>query len=151
MKIILALVLAANVFAQLGEQPPAIEKKPAPPDKVADTGAVTMPKVFFISPKDGANVKKKFKVKMGLEGMKVKAAGTLDVGTGHHHIIVDGSPIPKGSVVPKDEKNLHYGKAETTADLTLEPGEHTLTLQFADGNHLSYGPEMSATIKVKVK
>ncbi|MEQ1877840.1 MAG: DUF4399 domain-containing protein, partial [Bdellovibrionia bacterium] len=68
-----------------------------------------------------------------------------------HLIIVDGAAIPKGQVVPKDETNIHYGKAETTTELKLTPGDHTLTLQFADGNHLSYGPELSQTIKVKVK
>jgi hypothetical protein len=96
-------------------------------------------------------MKPKFKVKMGIEGMKVKPSATPDAGTGHHHIIVDGGPIAKGQIIPKDETNIHYGKGETTAEITLTPGDHTLTLQFADGNHSSYGPELSQTIKVKVK
>jgi hypothetical protein len=34
--------------------------------------------------------------------------------------------------------------------MELAPGEHTLTLQFADGAHMSYGPTLASTIKVKV-
>jgi hypothetical protein len=33
----------------------------------------------------------------------------------------------------------------------LPPGSYTLTLQFADGAERSHGPEMSATIHVKVQ
>jgi len=35
--------------------------------------------------------------------------------------------------------------------VAVPAGEHTLTLQLADGAHLSYGPAMATTIKVTVK
>ncbi|MBB5465689.1 hypothetical protein HDG32_001793 [Paraburkholderia sp. CI2] len=72
-------------------------------------------------------------------------------GTGHHHLLIDGKPLPKGEVVPATDKSLHFGKGQTETDLTLPPGDHTLTLQFGDGAHRSYGPEMSKTITVHVK
>jgi hypothetical protein len=114
-------------------------------------GALKHPKVSFVTPKDGANVSKKFKVKFKVDGMSIKPANTMEVGTGHHHLLIDSPSVPKGQVVPKDEKNLHFGKGESETELNLSPGEHTLTLQFADGSHISYGPELSQTIKVKVK
>ena len=107
-------------------------------------------KVFFVSPADGATLKSPVTVKMGVEGMEVKPAGTLDKGTGHHHIIIDAEGVPKGTAVPADDKHIHFGKGQTETSVTLEPGEHTLTLQFADGAHRSYGPAMSTTIKVTV-
>jgi hypothetical protein len=55
-----------------------------------------------------------------------------------------------GTVVPKDDTHLHYGQAQTEAQLMLTPGPHTLTMQFADGAHMSYGPQMSASIKITV-
>ena len=61
-------------------------------------------------------------------------------GTGHHHLIVDGKAVPKGSVVPADATHMHFGKGQTETTLKLPPGKHTLTLQFADGAHQSYGP-----------
>jgi hypothetical protein len=83
--------------------------------------------------------------------MKVAPAGTMTEGTGHHHLIIDGAAVPKGTVVPADDTHIHYGKGQTEADVKLPPGDHTLTMQFADGAHRSYGPEMSSTIKVHVK
>jgi hypothetical protein len=108
-------------------------------------------RVHFIEPKDGATVTSPVHVKFGVEGMKVAPAGTMTEGTGHHHLIIDGEAVPKGTVVPADDTHIHYGKGQTEADVKLPPGDHTLTMQFADGAHRSYGPEMSSTIKVHVK
>jgi len=52
--------------------------------------------------------------------------------------------------VPFDDKDLHFGKGQTEAQVTLPPGRHTLTLQIADGAHRSYGPKWSTTITVNV-
>jgi hypothetical protein len=77
-------------------------------------------------------------------------AGELREGTGHHHVIVDAAPVTARQVVPADAQHIHFGKGQTETSLDLGPGDHTLTLQFADGAHQSYGPGMSATIDVKV-
>ncbi len=107
-------------------------------------------KVMFVAPADGATIKGPVKVQMGVEGMTVKPAGTLEAKTGHHHIIVDDKSIEKGTVVPADETHIHFGKGQTETELTLAPGKHTLTLQFADGAHQSYGPQLSTTITITV-
>lgn len=107
--------------------------------------------VYFPTLKDGDTVAQKIKVAFGVNGMEVKPAGDATPLSGHHHLIIDGKPLAKGQVVPKDEKNIHFGKAQTEGEITLTPGEHTLTLQFADANHLSFGDEWSKTIKVNVK
>ena len=108
-------------------------------------------KVQFITPKQGEVVPQNFKVEFAVEGMKVEKAGQLKVGTGHHHLIIDGKAIAKGEVVPKDETHKHFGDASTSTSITLKPGKHTLTLQFADGIHKSYGEDYSSTIEVEVK
>jgi hypothetical protein len=111
------------------------------------------PKVSFVSPADGATVKSPVKVTMGLTGLTLQPAGEApnDKTTGHHHIVVDGAPIPLGQVVPADATHIHFGKAQTEATLTLTPGPHTLTLQVADGAHRSYGTALSAAIKITVE
>ena len=43
---------------------------------------------------------------------------------------------------------MHFGKGQTEAALALTPGEHVLSLQFADGIHRSYGSALSASIKI---
>jgi hypothetical protein len=109
-------------------------------------------KVFFKNLKNGETVKSPFKVEFGVEGMTLDTAGAIKAGSGHHHLLVDaGDSTPTGMVVAKDSTHLHFGKAQKETTLTLTPGEHTLTLQYADGIHRSYGARLATTIKVKVK
>jgi hypothetical protein len=109
-------------------------------------------RVYFKNLKNGARVPATFTVEFGVDGLRVRPAGEdpLDHMSGHHHLIIDGRPIPPGQPVPSDDKDLHFGKGETETQITLSPGRHTLTLQFADGAHLSYGAKWAATITVNV-
>ncbi len=109
-------------------------------------------KVYFKNLKDGQTVKSPVKVEMGIDGLKLDTAGAIVAGTGHHHLLIDaGDSIPAGTVVPKDSTHLHFGKAQSTAEVPLAPGKHVLTLQFADGIHRSYGSQLATTITVTVK
>ncbi len=122
--------------------------KAIPPIPPVPAGA----KVFFKNLKDGQSVKSPFKVEFGVEGMKVDTAGAIVAGSGHHHLLVNSEDsLSSGTVVPKDEKHIHFGKAQTSTELTLPPGKYKLTLQFADGIHRSYGSQLAATINVTVK
>jgi len=105
----------------------------------------------FISPKDGDTVSGEILVKMGIKGMKVHKAGDLIEGTGHHHLIIDGAYVAENEVIPADDNHIHFGKGQTETIINLKPGKHTLTLQFADGHHQSYGKIMSRTIHITVK
>jgi uncharacterized protein DUF4399 len=109
-------------------------------------------KVYFKNLKDGQTVKSPFKVEMGIESLKIDTAGAIVSGSGHHHLLIDaGDSIPAGTVVPKDEHHLHFGKGQTSTDVTLPAGKHVLTLQFADGIHRSYGSQLATTITVTVQ
>lgn len=107
--------------------------------------------VFFSEPADGASVPAGFRVVMQIEGMDVQPAGEAVDGAGHHHLIIDGDCVAKGESVPKDATHMHFGKGQTETTLNLEPGKHTLTLQFADGLHRSYGDDWCHTIHVNVE
>ncbi len=134
--------------APAAEAPPSGELPPVP------EGA----KVAFAEPADGATVKGpildgkvQVTVKMAADGIEVKPSGPVETGSGHHHILIDTPAIPKGSVIPKDDKHVHFGKGQTETRLPLSPGEHTLTMQLADGIHRSYGPQLAAKIKITVE
>ncbi len=108
-------------------------------------------RVYFENLQDGDEVSSPFTVMMGVEGMSVDPAGPLIEHSGHHHIIINGGPLPLGEVIPMDPQNLHYGDGSMEATLELEPGEYTLTMQFGNGHHQSYGEAMSAQVSVIVK
>ncbi|WP_207512229.1 DUF4399 domain-containing protein [Longitalea luteola] len=109
-------------------------------------------KVFFVNLKNGQKIKSPFKVEMGVSGIALDTAGVLKPASGHHHILIDaGDSLAIGTVVPKDSTHLHFGNAQKTAELNLTPGEHKLTLQYADGIHRSYGSKLAATVTVNVQ
>jgi hypothetical protein len=108
-------------------------------------------KVWFSEPSDKAEVTSPVKFVMQVEGMTVKPAGTPEEGTGHFHILINKEAIAAGQVIINDEFHKHYGKGQTEDSVELKPGDYRVTLQFADGAHVSYGSAWAQTISIKVK
>ena len=131
---ILAAVSAVAFLASCGTMKSAPEKS-----------------VWFVEPKDGATVTSPFKVVFGVRGMAVEPAGEIKADSGHHHLLINLPAMNAGEAIPVDDKHLHFGKAQTEAEVTLPPGQYKLTMQFANGAHVSYGPAMAATINITVK
>lgn len=121
--------------------------------EAVETAAVepAKPRVFFKYPEDGAVVSSPVFVEMGVEGMQLEPAGVVKEGFGHHHILINQASWPSKEVIPMSDSTLHYGKAQADATLELAPGDYVLSLQFADGVHSSYGPDMAASIEITVK
>src|SRR5690606_31221066 len=71
-------------------------------------------------------------------------------GHGHFHILIDVPPPEAPAPIPFDAQHRHFGGGDTVVTLDLEPGEHTLTLQFAKGDHVPYDPQIAQTIRVIV-
>lgn len=109
-------------------------------------------KVFFKNLKDGQTVSSPVKVEMGATNISVDSAGTVQINSGHFHLLIDdGDSTASGVVVPKDNTHLHFGNAQKETTLTLSPGKHKIVLQFADGIHRSYGSKLSEVITINVK
>lgn len=109
--------------------------------------------VYIVSPKDGDVVTGPVKVVFGIKGMELAPAGTMKDNAGHHHLIIDADlaaldkPIP-----PNDAHYMHFGKAQTEAEVKLAPGRHTLQLVLGDGAHVPHHPPvMSKKIAIEVK
>ena len=82
--------------------------------------------MFLIEPKNGATVKNPITVKFGVEGMEVVPAGTDKPNSGHHHLLIDTKLEDYNAPIPADANHIHYGKAQTEAQIELSPGKHTL-------------------------
>jgi hypothetical protein len=117
----------------------------------ASASAFAQQSVSFVEPANGATVTSPFKVKFAVTGMEVKPAGDMTANTGHHHLLINAAPVKAGEVIPADETHIHFGKGQTETEVKLPPGTYTLSMQFANGLHQSYGPGMSKDIKVTVK
>jgi len=110
-------------------------------------------RAYFIKPFNHATVKSPFEVIFGAEGVEVRAvpAGRVPENMGHHDLLINQNAIAEGVGIPKDAQHIHFDHGETRGQVTLPPGNYTLTLQFADGLERSHGTDMSATINVTVK
>ncbi len=146
-KLFFTSMLAIGIFAC---NQPAQENQEEQNTETETVEEETSPEVFFVNISDGDTVTSPVLVQMGVNGIEVEPAGEEKEGYGHHHIIINGTYLEKGTIVPMNETNIHYGKGQTSDTLELTPGEHTLTLQFADGLHQSYGYKLSNTIKIVV-
>ena len=103
-------------------------------------------KVYFIEPKDGAEITGPVIVKMGLAGMGIAPAGVEKKDTGHHHILVDQKLQDAMGPLPVDDKHRHFGAGQTETTLTLAPGKHTLQLVLGDHNHIPHNPMVASNV-----
>jgi len=132
-----ALLVSCVVAAACGgaEAPPA-EPAAAPP---ATAAAPAGPRVFFVQPQDGAMVKSPVTLQFGIAEYQLAAvppdAKEPRPGMGHHHVGVDTDCLPAGAEIPMASPWVHFGKANTTIDMQLPPGPHTLTLQLGNDLH----------------
>ena len=108
--------------------------------------------VAILSPHDRDVVGSPVKVVFSLQGMTLAPAGDATPNSGHHHLLVDVPPPDLGQAIPKDAQHLHFGQAQTEAEITLTPGQHTLQLVFGDANHVPHNPPLlSAPITITVQ
>ncbi|MBX2847337.1 MAG: DUF4399 domain-containing protein [Acidiferrobacterales bacterium] len=97
--------------------------------------------VFFLEPGDGTTVTSPVTVKFGITNMTVVPAGDNTEHSGHHHILIDQTELPDMTQpLPATDKIVHYGLAQTEAELELEPGEHTLQLVLGNYLHIPHDP-----------
>ena len=127
------------------------KKKESSLNDVNDIKDVIAKKVFFKWPKDGSTVACPVFVDMGVEGMIIEPAGIVKEGYGHHHILINQKFWPEGEVIPTSDSTLHFGKGQTDASIELDPGRYIISLQFADGVHVSFGELMSESIEINVE
>jgi hypothetical protein len=133
-------LLLMGVAACGAEAPPAQSEAPVTPAEAPAVEAPSGPRVFFVEPADGATVKSPVHLRFGIEDFTIGAVpqGTVESvrpDLGHHHVGVDTTCLPAGTVIPQAAPWVHHGGGQTEMDMQLPPGTHTLTLQLGDDKH----------------
>jgi Domain of unknown function (DUF4399) len=110
------------------------------------TPAPSDAKVFFVDLADGAKLTEKSTIKFGISGMEIAPAGTNKPNTGHHHLLID-APLPDlDREIPSDPNHIHFGRGQTSGEITLTPGEHTLQLLLGDYQHVPHDPPVYSNV-----
>jgi hypothetical protein len=101
-----------------------------------ETNTTPAASVTVETPAEGATVSSPVKVRMAASGVAIEpAAEGVKPNSGHFHIIVDSDCVAVGQVIPSDPTHLHFGQAQTEADVQLSPGPHRLCVQVGDAAH----------------
>jgi hypothetical protein len=106
----------------------------------AACGQQSGPRVFFVTPQDGATVKSPVKLEFGAQDFQIAAVpqGTVTEtrpSLGHYHIGVDADCLPTGEVIPRAAPWVHFGDGKNVIEMQLPPGMHKLSLQVGDDLH----------------
>jgi hypothetical protein len=111
------------------------------------------PSVQIVLPAEGEMVEEGSSVMLTLEvsGLTIAPAGTMDPGTGHHHLMVDrGLPVG-GLPIPTFAGQVHLGQGQTEYELTgLDAGEHMVIAVVGDGSHVPLDPWVVDTVRFVV-
>lgn len=129
-----------------GAAAPAASTEAAAPAGIPRTASVAGTSVFFVSPRDGDTVNNPVILNFAVTGMQVAPAGDDTPMSGHHHVIIDAELPAMNMPIPADANHVHFGDGSSTTELTLEPGEHTLQLVFADHLHIPHEPPVISDV-----
>jgi hypothetical protein len=96
------------------------------------------PRVFFVSPLDGAEVTSPVSFEFGAENVSVDPVvvpPVVEPGSIHFHVGYGIDCLPAGEVIPTADPWVHFGDGSSVYETQLDPGTHVLTLQAGDGEH----------------
>jgi hypothetical protein len=109
----------------------------------------------FVTPEGGATVSSPVRIEMEADGVEIVPAGPRQIGEAHFHVLVDIGCAEVGEFLPGPGEEAegqgyhHFGDGSSATELELEPGEHTLCLQLADGVHAAFGATDTIDITVE--
>src|SRR5204862_6650409 len=98
----------------------------------SSVSAAGKPRIFFISPKNGASVKSPVHLEFGIENYKIAPVpdGTVTTarpGVGHFHLGIDVGCVKTGETIVKGTPSwVHFGKGDAKFDAQLAPGKRKL-------------------------
>ncbi len=124
----------------------AVAEEPAEMAESSDA-----PRVWFITPEDGATVTSPVAFEFGSENITIEPKGDIHAGAGHHHIGINTECLPAGEAIPEADPWVHFGDGSAMIEMQLEPGEHTLTIQIGDGEHVTLDePGLCTSVTITV-
>ena len=105
----------------------------------AVTGLAQGPRVFFVSPADGATVSSPVQFEFGSEGFSLlpvpEEVEQPRWAAGHYHIGIDTECLPAGEIIPQSSPWVHFGDGSATFESLMPPGDHTFAVQVGDDEH----------------
>lgn len=149
--VLASLVLLPACGGETPEPPSQPQSAPESASPAQPTGPAT---VTILDPAEGAEVDgPAVTVHLAASGVLIVPAGTMDAGTGHHHLYLDtelGDPAVAVPAIPGAVVHLGTGASEYTFE-NVAPGPHRLIAVVADGMHVPLMPWVVDTVDFVVR
>ena len=145
--------IAVVVFAALTACGQASDAEPAD-EPISESDAAPEMTVRIVEPADGSTHDSgDVVVRFEVDGLTIAPAGTMDAGTGHHHLVVDTTLARWDEPIPAlPGRFIHFGQGQTEVVLEgLEPGTHTVVAVVGDGVHIPLDPPVVDTVVFTVR
>jgi hypothetical protein len=116
--------------------------------------AAPAPRATIMAPADGAEfvAGDTVRIVLEVEHLTLAPAGTDQVGTGHHHLLVNRSLADSTSAIPADSGFVHLGQAQTEHVLTdLSPGRYEVIAVLGDYLHVPIPGQQRDTVTFVVR
>lgn len=149
----IALSGAAVLGACGGGEAPAPEMATEP---IVEEVPIVEPRAFFVAPLDDTDHSAELPLafEFGSEGFEISPVPnpleTVRSDVGHFHLGVDAECLPAGEIVPQSAPWVHFGDGSNTIEVSLEPGEHTFSVQIGDDEHRTL-EGLCETITVRIE
>lgn len=137
-----------------GETPEPPSQPQGAPESASPAQPTEPATVTILDPAEGAEVDgPSVTVHLAASGVRIVPAGTMDAGTGHHHLYLDtelgdmGVAVP---AIPGAVVHLGTGVSEYTFE-DVAPGPHRLIAVVADGVHVPLIPLVVDTVDFVVR
>lgn len=149
-----AFLMGVLILAGCAAEAPEEEMVEEAPEAMEEVGSAGPFAVILASPTDGSTVAGS-DVHVALQvspGLTIAPAGTMDPGTGHHHLFLDTDLTPLDQVIPAGIPGIvHLGQAQLEHHFEgVAPGEHRIIAVVADGAHLPLNPPVVDTVHFTV-
>lgn len=154
----LALLTAACADDGDPEVDPTDETAAVDDDAGEDYDVANQPEdaqATIVSPADGDTVTSPVTFELDADGVDIVPADAPAVGEAHLHVIVDSGCVDAGEIIPgpSDEATEdgynHLGDGSMETEVELEPGEHEVCAQLADGIHQAFGQTDTITVTIE--
>jgi hypothetical protein len=107
---------------------------------------------IIASPAAGDTVDATFTMTLDVRNLELRPAGTMEPGTGHHHLTIDRDIVAEGEQMPAEAGIVHLGAAQTEYTWEgLAPGAHTIVAVLGDYEHKRLAGAKTDTVTVVVR
>ena len=89
---------------------------------------------------------------LAVENITLAPAGTMEAGTGHHHLFVNREIVAEDEVILAEEGIVHLGAGQTGYTFeNLEPGSYTIIAVLGDHAHIRIPGAKTDTVEFEIR